>query len=404
MTKTKRLYHDDPELRIFQAEVVETRPGPGETLEVVLDRTAFYPTGGGQPHDLGILDGRRVLDVFEEGERVVHRIKGEAPAGAVRGEVDWERRLDHRQQHTGQHILSRAFVDTADANTVGFHLGAERCTIDLDREDLDDEALERAERAANDMVLADVAVEAAVYPDLDAVPVHLRKEAAVTGDIRVVTVGDFDANACCGTHCARSGEVGPIKVVRTERKKGGLRVEFLCGRRALEDYRLRHRALRGLALDLTTEEPEVPARVAALREELKEARARAEWAEAELRERLVDDWAAETGSGPYARDLGPDRGSWLGPMASELAVRRGEPVLLVSAGPDGVQVALAVPETAEGNAGRILRALLEPRGGKGGGSNRLAQGRVPAAEGEALLRAWRESGAGGTEAQRGSDG
>jgi len=390
MERTIRLYHDDPALRSFEAEVVKTRPGPGGTLEVVLDRTAFFPTGGGQPHDLGILDGRRVLDVFEDGERVVHRIKGDPPEGKVSGEVDWNRRLDHCRQHTGQHILSRAFVDVAGADTVGFHLGAERSTIDLNREDLDDETLERAERSANEMVLADVAVEATVYADADSIPDQLRKEAAVAGDIRVVKVGKFDANACCGTHCGRSGQVGPIKVLKWERKKGGLRVEFVCGERALDDYRMRHRALRTLALDLTTDESEVLARVTALREELKETRSRAEQAEGEVRERLLEDWGVEPGSGRFTRDVGANRTGWLGPLASELASLRGEPVLLTGEGPQGVQVALAIPESAKLNAGKILKALLEPCGGKGGGSDRLAQGRVPASGRSRLLEMWQE--------------
>jgi alanyl-tRNA synthetase len=307
--------------------------------------------------------------------------------------VDWARRLDHRQQHTGQHILSRAFVDAAAANTVGFHLGAERSTIDLDRDELTEEDLDRAERAANEAVLADMPVDVAVYPDLRAVPHDLRRDAAVEGEVRVVRVGDYDANACCGTHCSRSGQVGPIKILRTERKKGGHRVEFVCGRRALEDYRLRHRVLRDIALELTTEEPEVPGRIAALRSELKEARVRAERAEAELRGRLVEAWAAETEPGPVARDVGPDRTAWLGPAASELADRRREPVLLASEERGGYQVALAMPEDSSRNAGRVLSALLEARGGRGGGSERLARGRVTAAEWPGLQAAWTEAAA-----------
>ncbi len=404
MESTKRLYHEDPELRSFEADVLEVRRGPDGTVDVLLDRTGFYPTGGGQPHDLGTLDGRPVVDVFEEGDRILHRLAGDPPAGRVRGEVDWARRVDHRQQHTGQHILSRAFVEVAGANTVGFHLGAERCTIDLDRDDLEDADLDRAEELANEIVFANVPVETAVYPDADAVPDRLRKEAAVAGEVRVVRVGEFDANACCGTHCARSAEVGPIKILRTERKKGGIRVEFVCGGRALADYRLRHRLLRGLALELTTEEPEVPARVAALREELKEARARAERAGLELRDRLVESWAAEPGSGRWVRDLGPDRVSWLGPAATELADRRAAPVLVASESAQGFQVALAVPEASPEHAGRLLRELMEPRGGKGGGSNRLARGLIPAERWPELRDAWVDGPGGDTTTERGENG
>ncbi len=378
MERTQRLYHADPELRTFEAKVVDLRPGPEGTWDAALDRTAFYPTGGGQPHDRGTLEGIPVTDVFEEGERVIHRLAARPPMAPLRGEVDWARRVDHRQQHTGQHILSRAFVDLFGADTVGFHLGAERCTIDLNREGLDEAALERAEARANEIVTADLEVAATWYDDPSALPPHVRKEAPVAGDIRVVTVGDFDATPCCGTHCPRSGQVGPIKLLRAERKKGGIRVEFVCGGRALLDYARRHRALRGAALALTTEEFEVPGRVAALLAELKDARSRLEKTEGELRGRLVVEWAAEPAAGRFARDLGPGRGAWLAGAASELAGRRGEPVLLVSAEPDGVKVALAVPADSGLDAGGMARPLLAAVGGRGGGSKLVAQGRVPA--------------------------
>ena len=317
------------------------------------------------------------------------------PEGPVAGEVDAARRDDHRQQHTGQHILSRAFVDTAGADTVGFHLGAERCTVDLDREDLDEASLAAAEARANAVVLADVPVTAAWYPDRSALPEGLRKEAAVEGPVRVVSVGDFDANACCGTHCVRSGQVGPIKVLRTERKKGGIRVEFVCGGRALADYGRRHRALREAALLLTTEELEVPERVAAMLAEGKALRSRLERSESELRERVIEALAlepAEPGEGLLARDLGPDRTGWLTAAAGALAARRNAPVLLVSAAGAEARAALALPPGAPGHAGRALTTLLREAGGRGGGSDRLAQGKLPAAGAAGLLERARAGG------------
>jgi alanyl-tRNA synthetase len=399
MERTKRLYHADPELRTFEASVLELRPGPEGTWEAVLDRTAFYPTGGGQPHDLGTVAGVPVTEVLEEGEVVIHRLAARPPEGTVRGEVDWARRVDHRQQHTGQHILSRAFVDLFGADTVGFHLGAERCTIDLNREDLDEAALDRAEARANEVVTADVPVAATWYDDPASLPSDVRKEAPVAGAIRVVAVGDFDATPCCGTHCPRSGQVGPIKVLRTERKKGGIRVEFVCGGRALGDYARRHRALRSAALALTTEEFEVPERVLSLLGELKDARSRLEKTEAELRDRLVAEWAGEPHAGRFARDLGPGRAAWLAPAATELAGRRREPVLLVSAEGEGVKVALAVPPDSGLDAGALARPLLAAAGGRGGGSKLVARGQVPAGAEASLFEHF---AAGGPEASGGS--
>jgi len=395
MVKTERLYHADPELRTFEASVVALRPGPEGAWEAVLDRTAFYPTGGGQPHDLGTLGGVPVVEVVEEGEAVVHRLAARPPEGPLRGEVAWARRVDHRQQHTGQHILSRAFVDLFGAETVGFHLGADRCTIDLDREDLDEAALASAEARANEIVTTDLPVTATWYDDAASVPATVRKEAPVEGAVRVIAVGDFDATPCCGTHCPRSGQVGPIKVLRTERKKGGIRVEFVCGGRAMSDYARRHRALRTAALALTTEEFEVPERVAALQAELKDARSRLEKTEAELRARMVAAWAAEPAAGRFARDLGPDRSGWLAAAATDLAGRRGEPVLLVSAEADGVKVALAVPADSGYDAGAMARPILAAAGGKGGGSRLVARGRVPAGAGASVIELFT---AGGPEA------
>jgi alanyl-tRNA synthetase len=389
--RTRRLYHEDPALLVFRARVVSERSGPGGTWDVVLDETAFYPTGGGQPHDLGVLGGVAVLDVFEEGDAVVHRLAARPP-GEVEGRVDRARRLDHRRQHTGQHILSRAFLETAGAATVGFHLGAEHCTIDLDRGDLGEQDLDRAEARANEVVLQDVPVEAAWYASADLLPPDLRRETELAGPLRVVSVGSFDRNACCGTHCSRSGEVGPVKILAMEKKKGGARVEFLCGERALGDHRRRHRALRAAGRLLTTGDLQVPERVAALREELRGVRTALATAEAELRERLVAE--AARGSGPASVDVGPGREAWLVDIANAVAARRGAAVLATSREEDGVRVAAVVPGA---HAGNLLRDLLAEAGGRGGGPAGLGQGRVPASGLPRLLEAWAARATGAPE-------
>jgi alanyl-tRNA synthetase len=379
VVRTRRLYHEDPEQRSFDARVLEVRDVPGGGVAVVLDRTAFYPTGGGQPHDLGAIDGRPVLEVVEDGDLVLHRMDAAPGAETVTGEVDWERRLDHRQQHTGQHILSRALEDTAGAATVGFHLGRERCSIDLDREDLDEEAFDAAETLANRIVLEDLPVRTTWHDAPSEVEVPVRKEFAGTGRLRVIHIGAFDANPCCGTHCSRTGQVGPVKPLRWERKRGGTRLEFVCGGRALEDYARRHRALRAMALALTTEEFDVPARVEAVQADLKILRARLERTERELREAAVERLAGDAGRGILIHDAGDARATWLAPMATALAGRTGRRVALHSREDDGVRVALALPEGDGARAGDLLRAALAGVGGRGGGAERLAQGRVPEA-------------------------
>jgi alanyl-tRNA synthetase len=258
---TKRLYYGDAYLRQFTARVVEQVTAGGQ-YHVLLDRTAFYPTSGGQPFDTGVLQGAdksvRVVDVWvrDTDDAIVHCL--EAPlsdrSGAefeqisVRGEIDWERRFDHMQHHTGQHVLSQAFMMVAQAETVSFHLSANSVTIDLAApKPLSARELEEAEALANQIVWQDRTIQARTYSSnaLDQLP--LRKPPSVDEDIRVIQVADFDWSACGGTHVARTGEIGVIKVVKWEKQGQETRVEFLCGERALKDYGLKNRIVNDLA-------------------------------------------------------------------------------------------------------------------------------------------------------------
>ncbi len=386
--KTQRLYHDDGTVRSFDAKVLSVEPGPEPgTVDVCLDRTAFYPTGGGQPHDVGTLDGFPVLDVIEAEELVVHRVRGSLREGTVRGEVDWDRRLDHRQQHTGQHLLSAACLRVAEAATVGFHLGVERCTIDLDRE-VDEASLARAEAAANDAVLEDTPVEVTWYNAPGDLPPTVRKEAPVEGAIRVVSVRGVDASPCCGTHCERTGQVGPIKVLRCERHRGGVRVEFVCGRRALRDYAARLEALRSLGRTFTTDDLETPARAEALLTEFRAARARADSLEAELRRRVEAELVTRCAEGITLHDLGVGREGWVGKVAPGVASAAGEPVLVTAPDGEGWRIAVAAPVASARPASELLRDLNTILGGRGGGNPQLAQGRVPRSTFEDVERAW----------------
>jgi len=384
---TRRIYHEDPEVHTFVALVGSCRPGPEGLVDVVLDQTAFYPTGGGQPHDTGLLAGYLVVDVFEHEGEIVHRLRGDAVAGQIEGTVDWERRRDHRQQHTGQHILSRAFLSVDGAATVGFHLGQETCTIDLDRE-LVEAVVEKAERLANDVVMADQPIADTWYEDASRLPSGLRKDPDLDGPIRIVSIGDFDATPCGGTHCGRSGQVGLIKILGTERRRGGLRIEFVCGYRALLDFRRRHHALRSAARLLSTEDMRLPERVRGLLDELKEQRTRLESAETAMREKWLETLIAES-PGPLARVLGDAQPDWLGPMATSLADARKAPVLLAARAGDEARVVMAVPEGSRVHAGRFLKELLGEVGGKGGGAERSGQGKLPEGALSDLMEKWK---------------
>src|SRR6185503_15266571 len=250
---TDRLYYTDPYLKAFDATVDRVEARDGRVL-VRLDRTAFYPTSGGQPFDTGLLGGSRVVDVVDEEDgSIAHVVEGTGTldAGrAVQGEIDWARRFDHMQQHTGQHVLSAAFDRLFGARTISFHLGAAASTIDLARE-MSPAEITAAETEANRIVWEDrtVAIRFASAEEAAAMP--LRKEASRGGTLRLIDVEGFDLSACGGTHVSRTGAIGVIVVAAWERFKGGHRLTFLCGGRALSAYRGLRDAMTGAVQKLS---------------------------------------------------------------------------------------------------------------------------------------------------------
>lgn len=274
--KTERLYYRDSGLLDFSATVVAVDSVDAGT-EVVLDRTAFYPTGGGQPNDTGWIEGAKVVDVLERDDAVIHVVAGSEliqPGQSVRGKVDPERRLDHIQQHTGQHILSAAFVSACGAETRSFHLGERSSTIDIDLTSPSDEQMRAAEDIANQIVFEDRPVAIHSLDEAEAARLPLRKESAVKGEIRVIEIEGFDWSPCGGTHAARSGQVGLIAIKSCERARGLTRVEFVCGRRALEDYRLANETAVAVARLFSAERDATPALVTRAIEENKSLKKR----------------------------------------------------------------------------------------------------------------------------------
>jgi alanyl-tRNA synthetase len=243
---TRRLYFEDAYVREFEAEVLEKRSHEGFPA-VILDQTCFYPESGGQPWDKGTLGGIEVIKVIDLDGVILHVLMEGVPAGTVRGRIDWPTRFDHMQQHTGQHILSQAFFEILKGETQSFHLGADVSTLEIGLGTISDEALDRVEDRANAIVWEDREVRTYFVPEegVDAVP--LRRPPKKQGLLRVVEVAGYDYSACGGTHCRRAGEVGLIKVLGTEKIRGNLRFAFLCGGRALADYRVKDRNVRKIA-------------------------------------------------------------------------------------------------------------------------------------------------------------
>jgi len=254
---TVRLYFDDPYLVEFEASVVrrETRGG---RPALVLDRTAFYPESGGQPADRGEINGVKVLDVQEDGDDIWHSVEADVPGDAVRGQVDWPLRFDRMQQHTGQHVLSQAFIEVLKGETRSFHLGDEVSTLEIGLDRADESALERVERAANAVVFEDREVKTYFVSGEKIGEVPLRRPPKKEGTLRIVEVAGFDYSACGGTHVRRTGEIGLIKITRWEKIRGNLRFDFLCGGRALADYARKNALTRQLGGLLSVGDKDVP--------------------------------------------------------------------------------------------------------------------------------------------------
>lgn len=230
-----RLYYIDPYCKTFKTHAVKELKDPEGNLYVVLDNTAFYPTGGGQPHDIGTLNGVSVLNVEEVDGEIRHFVsKSLSSVDQVEGIVNWERRFDHMQQHAGQHILSAAFVELFDFPTVSFHLGKEIVSIDLDTQEVSLEQLETVEILSNEIILENRAIETKWITEAALEQYPLRKQLAVTDEIRLVVIPAYDYNGCGGTHPSTTGQVSALKVLSTEKHRGKTRVYFVCGKRILK--------------------------------------------------------------------------------------------------------------------------------------------------------------------------
>jgi len=265
----ERLYYTDCYLKEFNARVIRTTPDP-RGVRVYLDRTAFYPDSGGQPSDHGTLAGVPVLDVIDEADDIAHVLAASPLQEAVTGSIDWNRRFDHMQQHTGQHILSAAFERVGSYKTVSFHLGAETSTIDLNSDRVGQRQIEEAEALANQVVFENRPVQTSFRSAAETQQLDLRKPTFREGDIRLVGVSGFDLSACGGTHVNATGAVGAIGIRKVERAKGLTRIEFLCGGRALRRARQDYALLSEAARLFSTGVENVPELIAKQAQELRE--------------------------------------------------------------------------------------------------------------------------------------
>src|SRR2546427_4875118 len=251
--KTERLYYNDPYLLEFEAMVLDVRP-IGDSFGVILDRTAFYPTSGGQPNDLGTINDVRLLDCLEDETSgvVIQVVADRIPSGLARGRIDSTRRADHMQQRSGQHVLSQAFVELFNWPTASFHLGAVACTIDLPVDSISREQATKAEDLANRIVQENRPVAVRYLAQEQLADAGLRKPTERTGDVRVIDISAYDRSACGGTHVRMTGEIGPILITRIERSKKQARVEFICGNRVVRYAKEANRALEAISQTISS--------------------------------------------------------------------------------------------------------------------------------------------------------
>ncbi|HMF99106.1 MAG TPA: DHHA1 domain-containing protein [Vicinamibacterales bacterium] len=379
---TDRLYYADPYLREFDATIRRIESRGGRT-SVTLDRTAFYPTSGGQPFDTGSLGPFRVVDVVDEDDGTISHVLEAAsaepaapsPGAVVHGAIDWPRRFDHMQQHTGQHVLSAAFERLFKIRTVSFHLGADVSTIDLGREASPAE-IAAAEQEANRVVWDNRPVTIRFASAEEAAALPLRKEPARGGTLRLIDVAEFDLSACGGTHVSRTGAIGVIAVSRWERFRGGQRLEFVCGGRALRAFRVLRDAVTASVRLLSVLPEEVPAAVERLQLDMKEQKRTHSAQQLELARYRADEIAAAAepiaGRQLVVRVVDADATA-LKAMATAIASRPGFVVALFSSS----SPTLAVIARSDGltvSAQAVLSALVAKFGGRGGGRPELAQG------------------------------
>jgi alanyl-tRNA synthetase len=375
---SERLYYTDSYLRDFRARVTDRADGG---RRIYLDRTAFYPSSGGQPYDTGSIGGAPLVEVVDEGDRIAHIVAAAIDAGEVDCRIDWARRFDHMQQHSGQHLLSAVFVERFGISTVSFHLGQESSTIDLETAALDPARVLEAERRANEAVFENRPL-AVSFEDAGETR-DLRKPSERAGTLRIVTIEGLDRSACGGTHVARTGEIGPVLLRKLERIRNTVRVEFLCGGRAVSRARADFDALSRVAQLVSGSLDEAPAVVAAQLEAARNAD--------KLRRKLEADLAQFQGRDLYSATAPDEAGvrralrrlpsgnlEDLRAIAQSFTAQ--SKAVFVASLEEPPALLLAVSADSGVDAGKLLKGALMQAGGRGGGNQRMAQGSLPSRE------------------------
>lgn len=381
----EKLYHEDPYMRKFTAQVFSCEPGKKGRYQVILDQTAFYPEGGGQPYDTGILGGVKVLEVHEKDGHVVHETEAPLTVGeTVTGEIDWQRRYDHMQNHSGEHLFSGLLHRHYGYDNVGFHMGEDEITVDFNGP-LTMEQVEELERESNEVVYANGPIQITYPTSEELEKLEYRSKKELTGQVRIVEVCGADVCACCGTHVKQAGEIGFIKILGMINYKGGVRISMLCGRKALLDYEKKQKTTTAISVLLSAK----PDRLVESVEKLKNDSQAKDAAINQLYQRLYQTLV-------QAR---PDSEEWLLVKEENLTPvqlrqyctmlyeqKKGKVVLVYSGENEEWKYALGSADVDMRELSKKLNVALN---GRGGGSNLMAQGTFHAVESE-IEKVWNE--------------
>ncbi|HWR30617.1 MAG TPA: DHHA1 domain-containing protein [Negativicutes bacterium] len=390
--QTEKLYYHDPYLKEFTATILTKSALPDGQYAITLDRTAFYPEGGGQPCDTGTLNEAPVLSVQTRNGDIIHTVAGDPGEGTVTGRLDWRRRFDHMQQHTGEHILSGIFLSTLQAENVGFHLSAATCQIDVTLPSLSSEQACAVEDAANSVIFGNRPIDARFVENSELSAYVLRKEPGPEFEqIRLVSIDDCDCCPCGGTHVGHTGEVGLLKIRGWEKRKNNIRVEFVCGGRALADYRLKHEIARTLAARFSAP---IDAVLPAFEKNLekqetvqRELNATRKAYHEELAARLLLEAVPIGAVRIVSREFSGYSAADLQDFAGRMTAVAGGVCLLASIDETGSRTSFlfAAASGVPKSMNDILKRALAPVGGKGGGNLTCAQGGAPTTDAAGVL-------------------
>lgn len=376
----QKLYYQDAYIKTFSAQIVKQEQEENGSWYVVLNRTAFYPTGGGQPYDTGRLAEQKVINVEEKEGEIRHYLEApiQSTDGEIEGIIDWRRRFDHMQQHCGQHILSAAFDQLFHYKTVGFHLGAEIVTIDLETEKLTEEEVREAEELSNRIINENRKITVKWVTEEELSQYALRKETKVKEDIRLVIIPDYDYNGCGGTHPNTTGEVSSIKVLDWERQKKKVRLQFVCGTRVIRQLGNKQNVLLELTRLLNAPEKEMAAAVTRLIENGKALEKNLEQAKEQLLEYEAKDLLANhaLGNGSIVSGVFQNRTIQELQKLARLVTSENEQALAVfiSSNDSRIQLVCARGRVREENMKALMGEILLKINGKGGGNESFAQG------------------------------